>query len=91
MEVRSQRSEVRVTKNSSSESNRPQTTISAVSKVEQIGAELQNLSQTELAQLRILLDDLLEDEQEFTPEFQSTLQQSEQEKLKGARPRTRQV
>ena len=73
------------------ESNGRQTTISAVSKVEQIGAELQNLSRAELAQLRVLLDDLLEDELEFTPEFQSTLEQSEQEKSKGARPRTRQV
>jgi hypothetical protein len=62
-----------------------------VSKVEQIEAELHQLSQAELARLRILLDDLLEDDLEFTPEFQSTLEQSEQEKSKGIRPRTRQV
>jgi len=62
-----------------------------VSKVEQIGVELQNLSRTELTQLRVLLDDLLEDELEFTPEFQAALEQSEQEKAKGVRPRTRQV
>lgn len=62
-----------------------------MSKVEQIEAELHQLSQAELARLRILLDDLLEDDLEFTPEFQSTLEQSEQEKSKGIRPRTRQV
>jgi hypothetical protein len=58
-----------------------------VSKVEQIEAELHQLSQAELARLRILLDDLLEDDLEFTPEFQSALEQSEQEKSKGIRPR----
>jgi hypothetical protein len=61
-----------------------------VSKVEQIEAELHQLSRAELAQLRSLLDDLLEDEREFTPEFESALEESEQEKSKGIRPRTRQ-
>jgi hypothetical protein len=62
-----------------------------VSKVEQIEAELHLLSRAELAQLRGLLDDLLEDDLEFTPELQSGLEQSEQEKSKDIRPRTRQA
>jgi len=49
-----------------------------------------SLSPGELAQLRRLLDDLLEDDLEFTPEFESTLKQSEEEKTKGLRPRARQ-
>jgi hypothetical protein len=62
-----------------------------VSKIEQIEAELHQLSRAELAQLRTLLDDLLEDELEFTPEFESALEQSEEEKSKGLHPRTRQI
>ena len=62
-----------------------------MSKVEQIEADLHGLSKAELAHLRHLLDDLLEDELEFTPEFQSAIEQSEQERAKGSRPRTRQV
>jgi hypothetical protein len=61
-----------------------------VSKVEQIEAELHHLSKAELAQLRRSLDDLLEDELEFTPEFEASLARSEQEKSKGAQPRIRQ-
>ena len=61
----------------------------AVSKVEQIEAELQQLSRTELAQIRTLLDDMLEDDLEFTPEFEAALEQSEREKSAGVRPRTR--
>src|SRR5438270_2746691 len=63
-------------------------TIQRMSKVEQIEAELHQLSRSELAQLRVLLDDLLEDDLDFTPEFQSALEQSEREKSKGIRPRT---
>jgi hypothetical protein len=44
----------------------------------------------ERARLRRLLDDLLEDELEFTPEFESAIRQSEEEKSKGQRSRTRQ-
>jgi hypothetical protein len=36
------------------------------------------------------LDDMIEDDLEFTPEFQSALQQSEREMKQGLRPRTRQ-
>ena len=63
----------------------------SVSKVEQIEAELQHLSKPELAQLRRFLDDLLEDELEFTPEFEAALKKSEQEKTQSLHPRTRQT
>ena len=62
-----------------------------MSKVEQIEAELHQLSKVELAQLRRSLDDLLEDELEFTPEFEAALEKSEREKAKGVHPRTRQL
>ena len=62
-----------------------------MSKIEQIEAELHHLSKVELAQLRRSLDDLLEDELEFTPEFEAALEKSEQEKARGVQPRTRQV
>ena len=61
-----------------------------MSKVAQREAELETLSQAELRQIRGLLDDLIEDELEFTPEFESAIQQSEREKTSGIRPRMRQ-
>jgi len=61
-----------------------------VSKIEQIEAELHHLSKAELAQLRRSLDDLLEDELEFTPEFEAALAKSEQQKSRGIQPRSRQ-
>ncbi len=47
--------------------------------VAQIEAELETLSQAELRQIRSVLDDLIEDELEFTPEFDVAIQQSERE------------
>ena len=61
-----------------------------MNKVAQIEAELETLSQTELREIRNLLDDLIEDELEFTPEFESGIQQSEREMAGGIRPRLRQ-
>jgi hypothetical protein len=61
-----------------------------MSKVAQIEAELGTLSQTELREIRGLLDDLIEDELEFTPDFESAIQESEREMAAGIRPRTRQ-
>ena len=61
-----------------------------MSKVAQIEAELETLSQGELREIRGLLDDLIEDELEFTPEFESAIQKSEREMASGIRPRTRQ-
>ena len=48
----------------------------AVSKVEQMESELRKLSQAELRQIREWLDDFIEDELEFTAEFENSIQQS---------------
>ncbi len=61
-----------------------------MSKVAQVEAELEKLSQAELRQVRDWLDDMIEDNLEFTPEFESALQQSEREMSQRQRPRTRQ-
>ena len=61
-----------------------------MSKVAQIEAELGTLSQAELREVREWLDDLIEDELEFTPEFESAIRQSEREMAAGLRPRVRQ-
>jgi hypothetical protein len=61
-----------------------------MSKVAQIESELESLSQTELREIRDLLDDMIEDELEFTPEFESAIQKSEREMAGGIRPRVRQ-
>jgi hypothetical protein len=60
-----------------------------VSKIEQIEFELQKLSQSELREIRNWLDDLLEDELEFTPEFEAAVKRSEQDMVRGERPRVR--
>ena len=60
-----------------------------MSKVAQIETELEKLSQAELRQVRDWLDDMIEDDLEFTPEFESSIQQSEREMAQGLRPRTR--
>jgi hypothetical protein len=50
-----------------------------MTKVAQIEAQLEKLSQAELRQVRDWLDDIIEDELEFTPEFESAVQQSAKE------------
>ncbi len=60
-----------------------------MSKVAQIETELEKLSQSELRQVRDLLDDMIEDDLEFTPEFESAIQQSEREMAKEQSSRTR--
>jgi len=50
-----------------------------VSKVEQMETELRKLSQTELRQIREWLDDVIEDDREFTPEFEATIRQAERD------------
>lgn len=50
-----------------------------VSRVEQMESELRKLSQAELRQIRGWLDDLIEDEQEFTPEFERSIQEAERD------------
>ncbi|MDE3066459.1 MAG: hypothetical protein KGJ60_02810 [Verrucomicrobiota bacterium] len=54
-----------------------------MSKAAQIEAELETLSQAELLEIRNLLDDLIEDDLAFTPEFESAIQQSEREMAEG--------
>jgi len=61
-----------------------------MSKIAQIEAELETLSQSELREIRDLLDDLIEENLEFTPEFEAAVQQSERELAQGIRPRVRQ-
>ncbi len=61
-----------------------------MSKVTDIESELEKLSHAELRQVRDWLDDLIEDGQEFTTEFESSLQRSESEMADAVRPRTRQ-
>lgn len=50
-----------------------------MSKVAQVEAELEKLSQAELRQVRDWLDDMIEDNLEFTPEFEAGIVQSERE------------
>ena len=60
-------------------------------RVTQIEAELQKLSAAELRQFREWLDAILEDELEFTPEFEAAVKQSEAEIATGDRPRVRKL
>jgi outer membrane lipopolysaccharide assembly protein LptE/RlpB len=60
-----------------------------MSKVEQMEAELRKLSQSELQQIRAWLDDLIEDELEFTPEFEASVQQAENDVAAGKHTRVR--
>ena len=61
-----------------------------MSKVAQIEAQLETLSQAELREIRGWLDDLIEDDLEFTSEFESAIQKSEREMTDGIHPRVRQ-
>ena len=60
-----------------------------VSKVDQMEAELRKLSQAELRQIREWLDDIIEDELEFTPEFEEAIRQAERDKSEGKIARVR--
>jgi hypothetical protein len=60
-----------------------------VSKVEQVEAELRRLSQAELRQIRDWLDDVIEDELEFAPEFEQSIQQAERDLADGKTARVR--
>ena len=60
-----------------------------VSKVEQMESELRKLSQAELRQIREWLDDFIEDELEFTSEFENSIQQSERDMAAGKAVRVR--
>lgn len=60
-----------------------------MSKVQELEAQLEKLSPTEMRQIRDWLDDVLEDQLPFTDEFEAQIKQSETEMASGARPRTR--
>jgi hypothetical protein len=51
--------------------------------------ELRKLSQEELRQIRGWLDDMIEDELEFTPEFEHSIQEAERDILDGKSARVR--
>ena len=52
-------------------------------------AELRKLSQTELCQIREWLDDMIEDQLPFTPEFERSIQQAEHDMAEGKSVRVR--
>ena len=54
-----------------------------MSEVERVESELRKLSQAELRQVREWLDDIIEDELEFTPEFEHSIQQAERDMANG--------
>jgi hypothetical protein len=60
-----------------------------VNKVEQVESELRKLSAEELRQVRDWLDDFVEDQMGFTPDFEAAIRQSEAEMKSGVRPRAR--
>ena len=60
-----------------------------MSKVEQMEVELRKLSQTELRQIREWLDDVIEDELEFTPEFEESIRKAERDMAEGKGTRVR--
>jgi hypothetical protein len=60
-----------------------------MSKVEWMETELRKLSQSELQQVRAWLDDIIEDELEFTPEFEASVQKAEDDMGRGEHARVR--
>ena len=64
-------------------------TMDTMSKVEQMEAELRKLSQTELRQIREWLDNVIEDNLEFTPEFEESIRQGERDMADGKTARVR--
>ena len=60
-----------------------------MSKVEQMECELRKLSHAELRQIREWFDDFIEDELEFTSEFENSIQSSERDMAAGKVARVR--
>jgi ribosome biogenesis protein Nip4 len=60
-----------------------------MSKVEQMETELRKLSQAELRQIREWLDDVIEDDLEFTPEFEESIQRGQRDLAEGRIARVR--
>jgi hypothetical protein len=63
--------------------------IMLMSKVERVESELRKLSQAELRQVREWLDDIIEEELEFTPEFEHSIEQAERDMADGKAARVR--
>jgi hypothetical protein len=61
----------------------------AMSKVQQIEAELEKLTPAELRQIRDWLNDFVEDRMQISPEFEAAIQESEREMHSGIKPRVR--
>jgi len=61
-----------------------------MSKVQAIQSELQKLSLEEIRQVRDWLENFMEDQLQFTDEFEADIQQSEREMAAGVHSRTRQ-
>jgi t-SNARE complex subunit (syntaxin) len=61
-----------------------------MSKVQAIQSELQKLSLEEIRQVRDWLENFMEDQLQFTDEFEADIQQSEREMVAGVHSRTRQ-
>jgi len=61
-----------------------------MSKVQSIEAELQQLTPGEIREVRDWLENFLEDQLQFTDEFEADLQQSERDLAAGIASRTRQ-
>jgi hypothetical protein len=60
-----------------------------MSKVEEMEGELRKLSQAELRQIREWLDGIIEDELQFTSEFERAVEQAEREMADGKSARVR--
>jgi hypothetical protein len=63
--------------------------IAEMSKVEKLEAELRTLSQSDLRRIRIWLDNLIEDDLEFTDEFEAAIQRAERDIASGKHTRVR--
>ncbi len=61
-----------------------------MSTVQEIETALRRLTPAEMRAVRDWLDEMLEDERAFTPEFTAKIAQSEREMAEGRRTRTRQ-
>jgi hypothetical protein len=62
---------------------------SLVSKVELMESELRKLSQSELRQIRDRLDDLIENELEFAPDFEASIRRAETDMAEARHTRVR--
>ena len=61
-----------------------------MSTVQEIESAIRRLSAEEMRQVRDWLENVLEDQLAFTPEFEAKIAHSEQEMATGLKPRTRQ-